>query len=310
MENEIKREMEKIELPDELHARAKLGIRQVKQNEKKRKRYPKWIIGTAASLMIIGTSFSIVGSHITDAAETLIGKIFSTDEQEMFLEDVQKVAPDPEGGIYEAKEALLQMNQHLELAKEHLSPEEFEDYSQLIKESMKINLESLNPGVDEKKIEKRMLDLRTEIQKYEIYALTIHTLGEARAMVSYPINYPAYIPEGYELIEEQARTEEVHPEKDPVVTLQYHQIDGEFNFYTFTQKIDHMKGEELKSYDQIDSYQLNGYAIEHAYDEGEYHSNVQGMRITIPEEGYEIIMHASLLSKEEMEKILLSMIDQ
>src|SRR5690554_3885370 len=97
MKNEMKREMEKIELPDELHARTKLGIRQVKQEEKIQKRYPKWIIGTAASLMIIGASFSIGGSHITDAAETLIGKIFGTEEQAQIQEDIQKLSPDREG---------------------------------------------------------------------------------------------------------------------------------------------------------------------------------------------------------------------
>lgn len=36
---------------------------------------------------------------------------------------------------------------------------------------------------------------------------------------------------------------------------------------------------------------------------------VQGMRVTIPEEGYEITMTADILSKEEMEKILLSMVE-
>ena len=36
---------------------------------------------------------------------------------------------------------------------------------------------------------------------------------------------------------------------------------------------------------------------------------VQGMRVTIPEEGYEITMTVDILSKEEMEKILLSMVE-
>lgn len=301
MENEIKREMDKIELPDELHTRSKLGIKQVKQEEKRGKRYPKWIMGTVASLLIIGPAYSIGESQITNAAETLIGKIFGTEEQGQMLE----ILPE-EAGV-----SFPQMEQHLKLAKEHLSLEGFEDYSLLMKESMEINLERvLNPKADQIKLEKRMRQLEKEIQKYEIYELTNHTLKEAKAMVSYPINYPAYIPKGYELIEEGARTEEAHPEKDPVVTLQYHQIDGEFNFYTFIQKINQTKGEELKSYDHLDSYELNGYAFEHAHDDGEHHSNVQGMRVTIPSEGYEVIMQASLLSKEEMEKILLSMVEQ
>lgn len=309
MNNEVKREMEKIEVPEELHARAELGIKQVKQEEKKRKRYPKWMIGTAASIMIIGASLSIGGSYIADAAETLLGKIFGTEEQTQIQEDIQKFAPDLEGGAKEAKMFLLQMEQHLKLAKEHLSPEEFADYSLLIKENMEINVESMNPKADQEKLEKRMLELEEEIQKYGIDDLTNHTLEEAQAMVSYPIKHPDYIPKDYELIEETIRTEEAHVGEDPVVLLQYQQIDGEMSFYTVTEKIDQTKEDELTFYDHVESYQLNGYAFEHAYDGGEYHNNVQGMRITIPEEGYEILLHASLLSKEEMEKVLLSMVE-
>ncbi|MFC4402198.1 hypothetical protein [Gracilibacillus xinjiangensis] len=310
MNNEVKREMEKIEIPEELHERAELGIKQVKQEERKRKIYPKWMIGTAAALMIIGASFSVGGSYMVDAAETLLGKIFETEEQEQIQADIQKAAPDPELGAEEAKGSLLQMEQHLKLAKEHLSPEDFEDYSQLIKESMEINVEMLaTPEADQEKLDKRLLEIQAELDKYGIYALTIHTLEEAQTMVSYPIKHPAYIPEGYQLIEEEIRTEEANAGEDPVVMLQYHQIDGEFNFYTFTEKIDHSKEDELTWYDHIDSYQLSGYTFEHAYDGGPYHNNVQGMRVTIPEKGYEILMHASLLSKEEMEKVLLSMVE-
>ncbi len=308
MKHEIKREIEKIELPDELHARTKLGIKQVKKEENKR--YPKWIIGTVASLLIIGISFSTGGSYIADAAETLIGKIFGGEEQAQIQEDIQKFSPDREGGAEEAKMLFLQMEQHLKLAKEHLSAEDFEDYSQLIKESAEINVQSMNPEADWGTLEKRSLELEKEIGKYGVFELMIHTLEEAQAMVSYPINYPSYIPEGYELIEEEARTTYEHPGEDPAVTLQYQQIDGEMNFYTFIEKIDQTKVDELTFYEQIDSYQLNGYTFEHAYDDGEYHSNVQGMRVTIPEEGYEVIIEASLLSKEEMEKVLLSMVDQ
>jgi len=307
MGNKIKRIVEKIEIPDELHARTKLGIKQVKQEKKRGMKYPKWMIGAVASLLIIGIAFSAGGSYITDATETLIGKVFGVEEQAQFKEDTQKFSSDPEGGAQEAEGGLQQMEQHLKLAEEHLSPEDYADYSMLIKEIMKINAESLNPHADQEKLEIQAKELREKIQDYEIYELTIHTLEEAKAMVSYPINYPTYIPEGYELIEEEARTEEAHPGKDPVVTLHYDQVDGEFNFYTSIQKIDHTKGKELDFYDQINSYQLNGYHFEHAYSE---QTNTQSMRITIPKQGYEIIIDASLLSKKEMEKVLLSMVDQ
>lgn len=305
MKDEVKREMEKIKIPDELHTRTKMGIRQVKREEKRWKKYPKWMIGTVASLMIIVVSFSIGSSYIADAAGTLLGKILGTEEQEQFQRDTQKYAPDSEGGAIEVKAAFQQMEQHLNLAKEHLSLAEFENYSQLIKESLKINIESLNPKADQEKLDQQAIELREEIQKYGIYALTIHTLDEAQAMVNYPINYPAYIPEGYELIEEEARTQETHVGENPVVDFKYRQINGEFDFHTTTKKIDPTKKDELL-YDHVNSYELNGYAFEHGYSD----SNVQGMRIMIPEKGYEIKIDASLLSKEEMEKVLLSMVEQ
>lgn len=37
---------------------------------------------------------------------------------------------------------------------------------------------------------------------------------------------------------------------------------------------------------------------------------VTGMRVTVPEKGYKIILIADKLSKEEMEKVLLSMVEK
>ncbi|KIO67077.1 hypothetical protein B4065_2108 [Caldibacillus thermoamylovorans] len=38
--------------------------------------------------------------------------------------------------------------------------------------------------------------------------------------------------------------------------------------------------------------------------------NATGMRVTVPEKGYKITLIADKLSKEEMEKILLSMVEK
>ncbi|GIN71887.1 hypothetical protein J14TS2_23620 [Bacillus sp. J14TS2] len=301
MDNEIKHEMEKIEIPKELDSRVELGIKQVKQEAKKKNRTPKWIIGAAASVIIIGGTYSIGGSYIADAADTLLGKAFGSEEK------IQKAFEGfPEE---EAKAYLPQMEQHLELAKAHLSPEEFAEYSKLIKESMELDAErAKNPHAD---YDEKLNKLWKEIEKYGIYALTTHTVEEAQALSSYPINRPAFIPDGYELVEERARTEESHVGEDPEAFIQYRQKQGEFGFYTITKKIDESKEDEpeLVGYDHIDSYQLKGYAFEHAYGYNDGLGNVQGMRVTIPEKGYEITMSADILSKEEMEKVLLSMVE-
>lgn len=301
MDNEIKREMEKIEIPKELDSRVELGIKQVKQEGKKKNRAPKWIIGAAASVIIIGGTYSIGGSYIADAADTLLGKAFGSEEK---IQEVVGSFPEEEAKAY-----LRQLEQHLELAKEHLSPEEFAEYSKLIKESTELVMkQAKNPQTD---YENEMDKLSKEIEQYGIHALTAHTVEEAQALASYPINRPTFIPDGYELVEERAHTEEAHVGEDPEVILQYHQKQGEFNFYTTTQKIDKSKEDalELQGYDHIDSYQLKGYTFEHAYGYNDGHGNVQSMRVTIPEEGYEIIIDAAILSKEEMEKVLLSMVE-
>ncbi|WP_077301493.1 hypothetical protein [Virgibacillus pantothenticus] len=296
MSNDIKRELEEIEIPKELHARAKLGIRQVKH--KRRKRYPKWLIGVAASLMILGATFTIGNSYIADADGTLIGKIFGSGEQ------LQKNHPN-------VKEYVPRMERHLELAKKVLSKEEFEDYSQLTKEDVEIDTEIVaeNRRFPNKEEMKKLDRIQSKIEGYEerIRKLTTHTLEEAQKMVNYPINRPAFIPKGYELEEETATTGEEHIGEDPVVEIQYRESEGEFGFYTIIGKIGKTEKNWTKHFDKIDSYQLNGYD----FDYGSYvDSNIHEMRVTIPEQGYEIIMSADLLSKEVMEKVLLSMIEE
>lgn len=310
MNNNIKREMEKIEIPEELHARAELGIRQVKQEERRWKRRPKWMIGIAAALLIIVASFSNGGSYITDATETLIGKIFGIEEQAQIQEEIQNSVPDQEAGAEEAKAAFQQIEQHLQLAEDHLSPEEFADYSQLIKEDMKLRAKSMSSKGDWDQLDQQLTELNEKILSYGIYDLMTHTLEEAQAMVSYPINYPAYLPSGYELIREEAITDVTHVEEDPFVLMEYQEIDGEMNFILTIEKIDTEKENELEWYDHTTNYQLDGNDFTHGYDDqGIDTGNVQGMRVAIPEQGYEIIMHASALSKEDMEKVLLSMIE-
>ncbi|MBO1004119.1 hypothetical protein ACFSKI_06710 [Pseudogracilibacillus auburnensis] len=314
MNNEIKRQMEKIEVPEDLHERSKLGIMQVKQARKKYKRTSGWFIGVAASILFIGATFLIGGSHLTDAAETLLVKVFSLEEQEQIQEGIQKTAPDPEGGAVEAKAYLQQMEKHLQFAKEYLSPEEYEDYSRLIGDMMKIDMERIeNPHADMTKLYKREEEILQDAQKYtdKLNALTNYTLEEAQEMVDFAINRPAYVPTGYDLEEEIAYTEEANPLEDPTITIKYGQTDGEFGFYLHIEKIAQDKYDELSTYDHIDSYELNGFAFQHAHDTPNVDTgNVQAMSVMIPGEEYEVIMVADILSKEEMEKVLLSMVEE
>lgn len=297
MSNEIKREIEKIAIPKELHERAEIGIKQVKKERKKRKKYPKWLIGTAASFFILFATYSFDGPYLADATGTLIGKFFGSEVREKVVETY----PEEESDIY-----LPQIEQHLELAKEHLSPEEFEAYGQLVKEMAEIDVtRAKNINGVSSALEERELELQKEMQAYGIFDLTNHTLEEAQAMVSYPIKRPDYIPEGYELAEEEAITEEKHPGERPEVMIKYRQTQGEFGFRTLTEDIN--VESELKFYENNEFYQLSDYAFEYAYEDD---SNVHGMSITIPEEEYRVSIIADILTKEEMEKVLLSMVEE
>lgn len=316
MNNEIKREMEKIEVPEDLHERSKLGIMQVKQARKKYKRTSGWFIGVAASILFIGATFLIGGSHLTDAAETLLVKVFSLEEQEQIQKEIEHSAPDPKGGAVEAKAYLLQKEQELQFAQEHLTPEEFEEYSQIMKELMEIDKERVNSaGTDGavEKLDKRWSEVVQKGKKYfdKLDALTTYTLEEAQAMINYPINRPVYVPSGYKLVEETVNTEITNHEEDPTIFIEYHQTEGEFGFYLHIEKIAQDKYDELSTYDHIDSYELNGFAFGHAHDTpGVDTGNVQAMSVMIPGEEYEVIMVADILSKEEMEKVLLSMVEE
>ncbi|GIN70953.1 hypothetical protein J14TS2_14280 [Bacillus sp. J14TS2] len=288
----------------ELKNRIFTDIENLESNEKQvkskgKKRYPQWLIGSVASLLIIGGTWTLGGSYIADATDTLIGQIFGSNKE------LIETFPDE-------SENLPEIERHFELVKEQLTEVEFTDYKKVFKEKTaiqnKMAMENrLNPTAEE---EKRLEELRADLKKYEIrvVALTTHTLEEAQKMVSYPIKRPSYVPESYELESEVARTEEMNIGEDPIVEFQYRRGANGHGFRTTTQKIGQDKDGELESwmYDHINSYTLNGFKFEFAYYDG---SNVQGMRVTIPEEGYEITMSADILSKAEMEKILLSMVE-
>ena len=126
-------------------------------------------------------------------------------------------------------------------------------------------------------------------------------------MVSYPIKKPTYIPEGYKQINEEIHTDENNIGKDPIVVLDYSK--GEFGFRTIQQKIDRNQKDRLENwnFEHTESYSLKGFEFDYVYSGN---TNVTGMRVAVPDKGYKIIMIADILSKEEMEKILLSMVEK
>lgn len=296
MNSKMKKEFQEIEIPEELHARVELVVNQYEWDGKKKLKYPKWIIASVASIAIIGITWTFGGSYISVATENLMTKVFGSKEK--FLETYPN-----------EKENVSEVEQHLAVMKKYLSAEEFADYSRLVREHTEIkNKMALeNRKVPTAEEQTRLNAIEVQGKKYEekIRSLTTHTLEEAQRMVSYPINKPAYVPEGYYLEKVEARTKENNIGKDPVVRIYYD--NGENLFYSVTEKLDSNEKDEIeRRFAHFDFYKVKKYKLVYAYSDD---TNIKGMRIEVPDQGYKINMITDVLSKEEMEKVLLSMVE-
>ncbi len=96
------------------------------------------------------------GSFIADAADSLINQIFGSKEQ---------LINDFEG---ESEESLAGLEEQLAFIEQHLTEEEFIDFTQLAKEQVaiihQINLE--NRKMNEKE-DKRIIEIQEKLQAYE-----------------------------------------------------------------------------------------------------------------------------------------------
>jgi len=300
MKNDIKQELSKIEIPPELHSRVEYGIKKVKKDKQdKKKRAPKWLAVGIAAIIFAGVGFGFASDYIVEAKDSIFNKLFGSKEEvaSYYPKKGDKVAS--------------YLETHLELAEKELSKEEFKDFSLLTKERTDIllnmrkdNRNNLN-AEEEKKI--RIVDAKIEQYEIKLAKLTTHTFEEAQKLASYPVKKPTYVPDGYKLTEEHAQSEEKKPGKNPVVSLEYR--EEEFGFSTEQQKVDvYVKDAfDSRNFQNTEPFESNGYKLEYGYDDD---SNIKGMKITSLENEYVISIIADMLSKEEMEKILLSMVTE
>lgn len=259
--------------------------------EKRRKTYPKYIIASVTSIMIIGTALTFGGTYIADAAETLINQLFGSREKLM------QVYPD------ESKAEVDLFEQTLEIAKENLIEEEFNHYSQLLKEQTEIfsRVEKENREYPNEEEEKRLDKIQASMRSYEIKFVPI----QAQQLASFPFTKPTYIPEGYKQVDERYPMR--NESEEPVVSLNYSNGESEFSTQqvNINQKVDLELG-ETDFFGKTESYSLNGFPFDYVSSKEEWPWD--GMRVTVPEKGYKIIITADGLSKGDMEKVLLSMI--
>lgn len=130
MNNKVKVEVDHIKVPKEkLHQRIELGVNKAELKEKNKKREaPKWIIGLAASVMIAGTGWTLGGSQLVDAAESLFTQVFGSEET------VKEDYPTEEV----TSEAMTEVEGDLQILEQNLSEEEFAEFSSLLEEQMEI----------------------------------------------------------------------------------------------------------------------------------------------------------------------------
>ncbi|MHC0036386.1 hypothetical protein [Pseudoneobacillus sp. C159] len=312
MANQIRNEMEKIEIPQELRERAILGVNQAKQEmnhvPKKKNKVP--LIAVAAAIILLTGSAIAQGgtTNLVNAGQTLISQIFSSEE------NVKKV--DPVATSVE----LLKFEQHLALAEQVLTEAEFSHYRKLWQELSPLveKMNVMENGVKTQNIkhltkaeQTRLGEIQAELEPYEkiITNETSFSMEEAKSIAHYPIQFPTYVPKGYQLVFAKANTDEGSPTENPVVQMEY--LSGEFGFRMFILSNETEDEVSRRSFERVDSYSYKGYSLDYAHSSD---TNVSGMRISVPEKGqqsaYKIVMIADILPKEEMEKIILSVVEK
>ncbi|MBO0962824.1 DUF4367 domain-containing protein [Neobacillus sp. MM2021_6] len=290
--NNIKQALEKIEIPKDLNSRVTLGVKQAKMERQKR-RNPKWMLASVAAVMIIGTGLSLGGSHIADAAESIISQLFGSKE------NLMKTYPDDEPEKFDL------IDQSLVVAQENLTEEEFNEYTKLMKElvALKSKLQKENREPSEKEAN-RSHEIKEIMRPYENKFMPIFS----QQLASFTLTKkPAYLPQGYELDFESYGI--ANKGEEPVVSFDYRK--GESWFNTQQLKINQLTDLERPGaglFKKTESYSLNGFQFD--YVSKEQSQWLGGLRIKVPEKGYKIVLITDKLSKEEMEKVLLSMIEK
>ncbi|MFP7298739.1 hypothetical protein [Neobacillus niacini] len=286
--NNIKQAMEKIEIPKELDSRVAIGVKEAKV-EKRKRRDPKWVVAAVGAIMIMGTGLTIGGPHLAGAAESIISQLFGSKE------NLIKTYPDDEPEKFDLIE------QSLVAAQEILSEEEYNEYTKLIKELVelksKLQRENREPSGKEAN---RSHQIKELMQPFEDKFMPTFI----QSLASFPIIKPIYIPDGYNKVYEGFEQRKISEE--PSTSLQYRSGESLLVIEQHNKnQIAPIEEPDAGVFEKIETYVLEGYHFEFST-EGE----MAGMRVTVPEEGYKLILTANHVSKEEMEKVLLSMIEQ
>lgn len=218
------------------------------------------------------------------------------------------------------EEEYERLQNEVAVAKKFLTKEEFENQyipltSKIVALDGKANVyrdpeypHNLDLLTAEEKVEVKEAAKAITPTREKFYSHFVYTQEEAQSLVEFPIKKPTYTPEGYQLVNEDHRAEITTEKPEPVISWQYTAEDeGVYYVYLAAAPVEHpalsSKGINLEA------YMLEGKEVFFGHFTG---SNTKMMKMTVPakdgNEAYQIVIQDSILNKEELEKILLSML--
>ncbi|MED3125379.1 hypothetical protein [Bacillus wiedmannii] len=324
--NELKRKAVNIEPSPNLEDKVQASFYkyQKMKNKEKTSMKKKLLLGLVAAAILIPTG--------TFAGTTLMDKIVGTPEK---ARQDMGMTEDGYNGVME----------RIEIAKSIFTEEDFEKYVALLQETYhfykKVSVVENGErqytatnrlNADE---EKRDREVMEQLNTYEerIDQQFTYTFEQAEKITGFPIKHPSYIPVGHQLVFEEVKAEATLGKPMPLITMRYekrnvkkephtsdvelgftiHQleiVEGEYKDYFLDRPFDKPSKRGQNFTGDIKKYTLNGYDVTF----GEYkESNVRAMKIVVPaKEGknaYQIYINGSILSKKELEKVILSIVE-
>ncbi|MEJ9185561.1 transcriptional regulator, partial [Bacillus cereus] len=140
------------------------------------------------------------------------------------------------------------------------------------------------------------------------------TKKEAQKYLDFQIKTPPVVVNGFKLAGEEVQTSLFPGRKNPVIVSEYHRGDS-LSWYVVNQSIVRDKEENpfygiMEESEKITNYELEGANITFAESS---ESNTKYMEAIVPAKGknsdYQVIILANDVSKEELEKVMLSYIN-
>ncbi|MEC3543373.1 M56 family metallopeptidase [Bacillus thuringiensis] len=162
---------------------------------------------------------------------------------------------------------------------------------------------------EQKKYEENSEEKGTFRQK--IYSHFKLTKKEAQKYLDFPIKTPTYVAKGYQLFGEDVQTPMTTGKMNPRIVSGYKNEDSSYHVNQSAVD-DQAENKDIENNEKITHYELEGTKI-NLIESLDTESNYKVMKMIVPAKGknsaYQVIILADNLSKEELEKIMLSFLN-